>query len=570
MKQQSPLRCPFASQGRALIPPLLSNRTALPAKTAENQIAGIEKRLLAVVPRPHPALVPRRRLPLPFLAIPDHPVYHVPDIYRQPLSHQKPKWQDAVVSVARRRKVQDPSLPWPVDVEAAQLPDSMAMVMGSLQDQLGGTPVNPMSQRVTLSQLAREFFNLPENNWLTDATPMAFDTWVARFSPNRQQQLLAAREMVSLHGLESKDAIMAVFTKTETSSRATDPRNISPRSDRFLSVLGPHVARIEQLAKDCPYLVKGLTPQQRGARISASRLSQATETDFSRFDMTVSRDIIETVEEQMFRKVYPRGEYPDFDAALRCLSFLEGASSLGVRYAIEGTRASGDAHTSISNGIINRFVIWACLRHLPTDSWNSFHEGDDGVIHSTDDVTEPLRKALTFAGLLGFKLTVVIPDTPDHVNFCGRYTCPGCHREYCDLERTLTKFHTTYRPGEAKSLMLAKALSYFSTDSHTPVVGPLCHALIKHLAPKVSDRLLRRRLAELHWFDRAKVVAGLAVDESVVQDCCRVSLARVTNWTIDLQKAVEDDCRSWEHGIPHRSPVVVDDYLVDGPSHVVY
>lgn len=401
---------------------------------------------------------------------------------------------------------------------------------------------------------------------------MPFEEWVSRFSPSRARQLREAREKVGRHGLEAADAIMTVFIKTETSHNATDPRNISPRSAAFLATFGPFISAIEHLALDCPYLTKGLSPERRGAKTSEGWRHDITETDFSRFDMTVSIQMIDEFEHDFIRRAVPPGLYPDFDKALRLTRNLHGVSDLGNSYRILGTRASGDAHTSIANGVLNRFIIWACLRHLPPEKWTSFHEGDDGVINTDADVTADARSSLAFAGLLGFKLKVVVPPCHAMANFCGRFTCPECHVEQCDIKRTLTKFHSTTRQGDAKSLALAKALSYWSTDSHTPVIGTLCWSIITNLSPKVAHRLLRRRAAEVNAYERRKLLDGMNRNHCYVSPraCCRSTAALQTDWDVALQLSFETQLRDWSICVTEVPPLQVDDYLVDGTAHVIY
>jgi len=383
---------------------------------------------------------------------------------------------------------------------------------------------------------------------------------------------MEARELVARDGLSRSDALTAVFIKTETSANATDPRNISPRSLKFLSVLGPFVSAIEKQAKACRYLVKGLTPEERGARVSEGWRKRVIETDFSRFDMTISVDIIKEVERRMFSRAFPLKLYPDFHAAVHMLVSQNGVSDMGVRYTVAGTRASGDAHTSIANGVVNRFVIWACLRGLPANSWTSYHEGDDGVTFLDEAVYDRAVSFLAYAGFLGFKMKVITPPSIDQAYFCGRFTCTGCKREMCDIPRTLTKFHTTIKSGDARSLVLAKCLSYYATDAHTPIVGPLVTSLIMHLNEHVSARLLARRLAAMHWYDRERVKRGQTrvTQYHEILPCCRANVQMNHGWDTHLQVAYEQQLMRWRNGVTDISPIQVFDYLVDGPGHVVY
>jgi hypothetical protein len=388
-------------------------------------------------------------------------------------------------------------------------------------------------------------------------------------------QLTAARERALTHGIENGHAKMNVFVKVETSTSATDPRNISPRSDEFFSILGPFVSAIEHAAHACEYLVKGLTPNQRGAIISEEWRGEVIETDFSRFDMTVSKDIVQSVELDMFRKAYPLGAYPELDAILPLLGVMSGNSRNGNSYRIDGTRASGDAHTSIANGCINRFVIWASLRKLPETSWSSFHEGDDGFINCDADIKTKVSSLLGLAGLLGFKLKVILPDSHVFAKFCGRHICDGCHNEFCDLPRTLAKLHITIKNGELKPLALAKALSYLSTDPQTPIIGRICRSLVTHLKPMVTDSQLHNRInRSFRKHEANRVKMGVVFDSNSTPfdplPCCRASVALVTGWSIDMQIAIEKQYESWSTVIWEVPPIQVSDHLVDSSSYSIY
>jgi len=558
-------------------------------------MAGIEKRVCAIVPKPHPDLLPRPpdlprpihyrcdasfqdllsaqkdtrpvasgRIPLAsvgqFLGIPPE--------YLEPLKTRSKEWQKEVVAIAKRRKVQDPSLPWPADPSLEDLKDSSPCLMGGVQSRTPG--LSHPYFRTNLMLLAEQFLKLRENQWLQPMEPMDFEEWVERFPDHKRVLLRQARVEAERDGLSSKDAVMAVFIKTETSTTATDPRNISPRQLKFLSVLGPFVAAIERAAKHCEYLVKGRNPEDRGAHISQYWRGAVIETDFSRFDMTVSLDIIRLVERRMFRKAFPAGTHSILDELLPLLETLQGVSAMGVRYSVAGTRASGDAHTSIANGVVNRFVIWASLRNMNPTTWVSFHEGDDGIIHCDKAVKREICDNLSFASFLGFKLKVVEPLSHAHANFCGRSTCEGCFREMCDLPRALAKFPTTFKQGELQSLILAKALSYLATDSHTPIISIMCRALVANLSPKVSARLLRRRFAEVGWYDRDRLRRGLAAKETEILPCCRAHVAEVFGWCPALQLAWEHQLAGWEFGVSELPPVLVESYLTDTKGYTIH
>jgi hypothetical protein len=110
--------------------------------------------------------------------------------------------------------------------------------------------------------------------------------------------------------------------------------------------------------------------------------------------------------------------------------------------------------------------------------------------------------------------------TAEGLSFCGRvfYYEAGQLRSGCDLLRTLPKFHLTpveqwmhrgvVLPHDVmlRSLLKAKAMAYYATDSHTPIIGPLCSWLIDelHEQPLFEQDLLRR------W-ERAGISYGSSV-----------------------------------------------------------
>lgn len=223
------------------------------------------------------------------------------------------------------------------------------------------------------------------------------------------------------------------------------------------------------------------------------------EVDYRRFDQTVSEAILAAFETRVLTHPYGRQEQPLFHAALTLALKTKGVSDFGVMYSRVGGRCSGDAHTSIGNGLINYFLTWVCLRHR--NNWRSVHEGDDGIIafrgHSPQDIMDDL----SYLKILGFEAKLRCTNVLSEVIFCGRRiisTSEGT-RDMADVTRTLKKFHATMSQGDAKHLLLAKAISYNHTDGDTPLIGALSHAIVKVLGPQVDvqGRRMKRAMAAI-------------------------------------------------------------------------
>nr|QRW42189.1 MAG: RNA-dependent RNA polymerase [Erebo virus] len=418
------------------------------------------------------------------------------------------------------------------------------------------------SARATpLRDAVNEFLQMPEMNWLkTVQLPMDFDDWVKRYPQTRREQLATARVGVLSSGeLTAKDAMIKNFIKRETSHNFTDPRNISPRSDEFLSIIGPYISAIEHQAVRSRFLVKGLSPRQRARKVSwLTNYNRFMEVDYSRFDMTISADILRIFEHAVLKRQFPRTEHELYHQALDLALTTQGVSSYGTRYERQGGRCSGDAHTSIANGLLNYFLTWVCLQNLPKNSWRSIHEGDDGIIAFNAQYEEQIRANMTFLSCLGFKAKIRVVKCVEDAVFCGRRfveTTDGL-RDMADVQRTMRKFNTTMSLGNAKILLLAKALSYNYTDADSPLIGALTYAIICILREDPdcqSQKKLRAALSKVSSERWMLKDAGVSVRPDAlwrvkppdVPPEMRATSALYDDISCDLQLSLENQYLSW-------------------------
>jgi hypothetical protein len=163
---------------------------------------------------------------------------------------------------------------------------------------------------------------------------------------------------------------------------------------------------------------------------------------------------------------------------------------------LELQRLSGESMTSISNGLINAFVMWLAQGEPTLKAFKCFAEGDDGLV--------PFLRGVDYvktATSLGFSLTLIPHHNYLTANFCGRFlTETG---SMCDFMRTISKFHLSGNTSiDRKRLLLAKSLSYLATDYNTPVIGALCWAFVqklRHYRPIfLHDYERRRQMVDTH------------------------------------------------------------------------
>ncbi|APG76134.1 hypothetical protein 2 [Beihai tombus-like virus 19] len=426
-----------------------------------------------------------------------------------------------------------------------------------------------------LEDSGRKLLEHEDFQFLTRSKPLEFEDWVKRYPPHRREELREARTKALRNGISPKDANLKVFMKIEGTTTGTDPRNISPRTDAFLSIMGPYVAGIEHAAVQeprCPFLVKGMDVSTRGSYLSRTDKGARAEIDFSRFDQSLSTAVLQAFELAAFRVAYPEGLHPLLDECLACLDEMKGFSDLGVSYRVEATRASGDAHTSIMNGVDNRCLCQYVLDGVPRALVSHYQEGDDVLVQAPKRLMPIISRLANGTFLLGYKPKTVVPDDPGHAVFCGRFTCMECRREHCDVNRALSKFHTTILPGDSRALLRAKAMSYHHTDGHTPVVGEVCRAILRDTAD-VTDAEVFKAMRMAPGEERRKLRGAVGPSRALtkkVRPCCRASVAGTSVFDIELQLAVEKMFRRDGMYALRTGPVIVDDDMVEDHSLLIY
>lgn len=304
--------------------------------------------------------------------------------------------------------------------------------------------------------------------------------------------------------------------------------------------------------------MKGLNLKQREEKLSGhNKTAQSLadydcflETDYSRFDLCISAAYLASVE-RIFLTYAFQGD-PILLDLVACLGTTRGLNELGLSYNVLGTRCSGDAHTSIANGLINHFNTWLAFSELPRSSWVSFHEGDDGIIGMSSQYRDQAIHNLHLLPVLGFQLKLIVHKNLDDATFCGRFLVSKLRgvESYCDLRRSLAKIHTIGSDGDPEALLLAKMISYYHTDSTTPVIGTLCTVIIKLLLPRVTTRRLMRAMNHLKrdwWF--AHKHKDLVLRESyplnIPDPFVRALVADRSDIDIGLQYAFEAYYISW-------------------------
>lgn len=311
--------------------------------------------------------------------------------------------------------------------------------------------------------------------------PITPEELVLRYPEHRRKALLEAAELPA----EGSDLGVKCFVKFEAGF--TDPRNITPRRDRYRMRLGVYISAFEHTARQwvCrltnhPWLVKGMTQDEKDELLTKTTLrgsARYAETDYSRYDSTIVNLLM-----AIRNEVILRGCCDNEARELRSMlnkQYSTYGSCYGLKFkSSTAGLGSGDPTTSIGNCITTGFQSWLC-RLIHNWVLDVVHEGDDGLLTLSNEHPHNAAESITeISRLCGTELKVAI-NSLEKVGFIGRWMTTDSEGNVvtmCDLNRTLPKLPLTmsYRPGQKverlKGLLVAKAMSYHMTDSRTPIV----------------------------------------------------------------------------------------------------
>lgn len=301
--------------------------------------------------------------------------------------------------------------------------------------------------------------------------PIDFDEWVNKYAPTRRAQITESLLLPESERVE-------YFQKIEQLDEVKDPRAIQARADNFKARAGPWVAALEARVKErLPILVKGLDESSKAKHIQTlrSRATNVVELDFSRFDRSLSVELMKATEHAIYQKVFP----PEIAKLMSKQLHSTVASRNGATYYVDGTRMSGDMNTSIGN-----CLIVACLmRALGMPLGSFIAEGDDMLAVLTDkEVGNIQTQILTDAGLSP-ELNVYPMNCG---SFCSRYdieTGDGPKRIRHPF-RELTRFNYSLNGEDDEARNRRGALEW----AGVPMLGPMYQELLGEQITPVTDQ----------------------------------------------------------------------------------
>lgn len=281
---------------------------------------------------------------------------------------------------------------------------------------------------------------------------------------------------------------VTAFQKAESYGAYNDPRMISQCNTSHTLNLSAYTYPFKaDVLKRQEWYGPGKTPPEIARRLLAIAKGSVgvSETDFSRFDGTISPWLRLYIEQAMYlRWVNPR----DRDALRELLQAEVQARCVtrnGVRYRTNGQRLSGSPLTTDGNTAINAFVSY-CAGRLegsdPARAWKSLgiYAGDDGVTSIGGIFAEQA------AVDLGLKLKCQFREAGSEVAFLGRifpnlWVNDGGSLQ--DPHRTIRKLHISFGGGhDMEQLARNKCSGLLLLDPHAPLVAAWCRLVLRSCA----------------------------------------------------------------------------------------
>jgi hypothetical protein len=281
---------------------------------------------------------------------------------------------------------------------------------------------------------------------------------------------------------EVVDDTIKSFMKREAYAKVGTPRVISTLPGLTKLEYSQYTLAVGKYIKEFPwYAFK--KPREIAARVAEIVSGQVlvAETDFSRMDGHVTKEVRELIEQPIMIGLFGQDEVM---LALMKEQYGKNGQLGRKKYETGYARASGSPETSIFNTILTAFISFSAMCDLGLDyeqAWKSLgvYGGDDGLVaipreYTAEQADVSYQNAATSWGQV---LKLDFKKRGEPVQFLARFygtAWSGGHDSMSDVKRQLVKFHTTIvlatnMTPEQKAADKAQAI--LLTDKNTPILG---------------------------------------------------------------------------------------------------
>lgn len=237
------------------------------------------------------------------------------------------------------------------------------------------------------------------------------------------------------------------------------PRMIMGRNPAFTLLYSQVVCPIEkaffkldQCANACDYI-------SCGEKFSKLVGDWFVENDMSKYEAS-QRLFTLAMEYTVYRGVYP--DTAVLDQLFTTKYYKKGHTTTGVNFSFEGCRGSGDADTSLGNGILNYIstmyflIINTCTADCKIDNCGDGCKAKQFVLKGDDSyMSYPRRETFENTYMyFGFEAKLIIRRTPAEVEFCSGHFIehrPGEYVYVQKLRKLLQSLTTCINPDAIKN-----------------------------------------------------------------------------------------------------------------------
>jgi hypothetical protein len=299
--------------------------------------------------------------------------------------------------------------------------------------------------------------------------------------------------------------VVKAFMKKEP-MEGGDPRNISQCDVTHCIVLSRYTYAFKrEVLLGQAWYAPGCTPREVAERVVAlaGRYQQLVETDYSRFDGTISRWLRTNVEKAAYQRYFGGMDGRQVGELIDKEIDAMGVTASGMVYDPSGSRLSGSPLTTDGNTIINAFADYCALRLMGLLADEAFFRlglycGDDGVSNALPACLERVAEELG----LRLKCEVRRDGAGDHapaLSFLNRHfedPWGGSLGSVQNPLRALRKIHMSFAPGYItdQQALYDKANGYLALDPDSPLMGAICRAMKRVAESESNDDDLQNRL----------------------------------------------------------------------------
>lgn len=435
-------------------------------------------------------------------------------------------------------------------VEGVTLPkpdifDAKSAIAGSLKRT---AYVNPKPDRKRLLRLRDFVRRWLDSNMkpLTSTDVMESEDWINSrpYAEARKEQLRQTNR--SRRGLPK--TVVKSFIKDESYTDFKFPRPINSRDDEFKCEFGPYVSAIEERMYQHPSFIKHIPVKDRPRYISEYLFPSlmASVTDYSSFEAAFQKEIMEVLDQEMFKFFLKDLWNPRIQYMLDALKNENVCHFKWYKVLVQATRMSGEMNTSLSNGFANLMVGLFLCEELGLGDCRMVVEGDDGLMTTTSGKYPSQDEYAS----LGFTIKLAVQDK-NEASFCGIIFDPKELINVTDPREVLAEFgwstqrYAKYSSKKLMALLRAKSMSYLYQYPGCPIIQELALYGLRMTRSYDVSHFVRNDI-NLDNYKREIYLKALQADNrpTTVGDSTRMLVDRLYGISLRQQLDIEEYLRS--------------------------